>query len=79
MLCVDKRLSQSSSALSLSMVLEIILGQGLCQNISNLIFCFNRIDFNESQTIMFAEAVVTSIDVFGSRMEFCQPGKFKGA
>ncbi len=31
------------------------------------------------QINLFAELVVTSIDVFDSRTEFWQPGKFKGA
>jgi hypothetical protein len=50
-----------------AMTMEVILCQSLGKCVSNLVFCVDREDLDESLTNMFVKMMVANIYVFGPR------------
>jgi hypothetical protein len=61
--CLERLLASHEAA----MTLEVILCQSLGKCISNLVFCVDREDLDESLTNMFAKMMIANIYVFGPR------------
>ncbi len=60
------------------MTLKIILRDGLCEDIGDLVLCPDEINFNETVANVLAEMVKARVDVFSVGSEFGKTGKFEG-
>jgi hypothetical protein len=61
------------------MALKIVLGDGLREDIGNLVFCPDGINFDETVSNMLAEVMKARVDVFGARAaKFGKTSKFEG-
>ena len=61
------------------MTLKVILCQCFGKCVSNLVFCANREDLDESLTHMFAKMMVTYVVVLGPRMWLWKLSEFQCA
>ena len=60
------------------MMLKVILGNGFGQDISNLVFCPDGIDFDKTTANVLPKVMETRVDMLGAWMEFGKMGKFEG-
>ena len=63
---------------SLAMALKVVLWKGLREDISNLVFCPDGINFYESISDVLTEVVEAGVDVFGAWAKLRKASEFEG-